>query len=75
MWHEYGVNRPDVPDRRTRRPPRPLDAALLDELALGYVARFATSTGKLSAYLNRKLRERVSEELQQLDLLLSSLPQ
>lgn len=62
MWHEYGVNRPDVPDRRTRRPPRPLDAALLDELALGYVARFATSTGKLSAYLNRKLRERGWDE-------------
>ncbi|MBB3359350.1 MULTISPECIES: RecX family transcriptional regulator [unclassified Novosphingobium] len=56
------MNRPDVPDRRTRRPPRPLDAALLDELALGYVARFATSTGKLSAYLNRKLRERGWDE-------------
>lgn len=27
-------------------------------MALGYVARFATSTGKLAAYLNRKLRER-----------------
>jgi regulatory protein len=27
-------------------------------MALGYVARFATSTGKLAAYLERKLRER-----------------
>lgn len=43
--------------RRERRP-RPLDAARLDELALAYVARFATSAGKLSAYLARKLRER-----------------
>ncbi|WP_432787770.1 RecX family transcriptional regulator [Novosphingobium rhizosphaerae] len=52
------MNRPPVPDRRKSRPARPLDAALLDEMALGYVARFATSTGKLAAYLNRKLRER-----------------
>ncbi|MFC3672191.1 RecX family transcriptional regulator [Novosphingobium pokkalii] len=52
------MNRPDVPDRRKPRAVRPLDAAQLDELALGYVARFATSTGKLAAYLNRKLRER-----------------
>ncbi|MDE2406205.1 MAG: RecX family transcriptional regulator [Sphingomonadales bacterium] len=43
---------------RPRRAPRPLDAARLDELALAYVARFATSAGKLSAYLARKLRER-----------------
>ncbi|MEC9065965.1 MAG: RecX family transcriptional regulator [Pseudomonadota bacterium] len=44
--------------RRTRRQPRPLDAARLEELALAYVARFATSTGKLEGYLARKLRER-----------------
>ncbi|MFX8715885.1 hypothetical protein ABTM38_19645, partial [Acinetobacter baumannii] len=51
---------PDEPDRprRERRPPVPLDPARLDELALDYVARFATSTGKLAAYLRRKLRER-----------------
>ena len=41
-----------------RRPPKPLDAARLDELALGYVARFATSAAKLERYLRRKLRER-----------------
>lgn len=40
------------------RPARPLDAARLEELALGYVARFATSAAKLEAYLGRKLRER-----------------
>jgi len=42
----------------TRRPPRPLDAARLEELALAYVARFATSAAKLGGYLARKLRER-----------------
>jgi regulatory protein len=44
------------------RSPHPLDAARLDELALAYVARFATSTGKLAAYLARKLRERGWDE-------------
>ena len=45
-------------DGRKRRAPRPLDAARLEELALAYVARFATSAAKLEAYLARKLRER-----------------
>ncbi len=44
--------------RGARRTPRPLDAARLEELALAYVARFATSRAKLEAYLARKLRER-----------------
>ena len=44
--------------RSSRRAPRPLDAARLEELALGYVARFATSAAKLERYLQRKLRER-----------------
>ena len=44
--------------RRPRRPPKPLDAARLDELALSYVARFATSAARLERYLKRKLRER-----------------
>lgn len=37
---------------------KPLDPARLEELALAYVARFATSAGKLAQYLKRKLRER-----------------
>lgn len=41
-----------------RRPPPPLDAASLDALALRYVERFATTRGKLAAYLKRKVRER-----------------
>ena len=47
----------------TMRPARkrartPLDADRLEELALAYVARFATTRVKLEAYLARKLRER-----------------
>ncbi|MBX3592941.1 RecX family transcriptional regulator [Sphingomonas sp.] len=44
--------------RRDRRPPPPLDAAALERLALRYVERFATTQGKLAAYLARKIRER-----------------
>ena len=43
---------------RPPRNPRPLDPVRLNELALSYVARFATSAAKLEAYLRRKLRER-----------------
>ena len=45
-------------DRRPRKPRPPLDAAKLDELALSYVGRFATSRARLVTYLKRKLRER-----------------
>lgn len=41
-----------------RHKPRPLDPRRLEELALAYVARFATTQAKLRAYLQRKLRER-----------------
>lgn len=44
--------------RRARRIPKPLDRTRLNDLALHYVARFATSSGKLQNYLERKLRER-----------------
>lgn len=37
---------------------QPLDAARLEELALTYVARFATSRARLERYLRRKVRER-----------------
>ena len=46
------------PRSRERRPPQPLNPARLDELALYYVARFATSAAKLETHLKRKLRER-----------------
>lgn len=43
---------------RERRPAPPLGPAKLEELALAYVARFATSAAKVEQYLVRKLRER-----------------
>ena len=44
--------------KRARSRAKPLDAARLEELALTYVARFATSAAKLERYLARKVRER-----------------
>lgn len=46
------------PSRRLRKPRPPLDRASLQDLALSYVARFATSRAKLADYLRRKVRER-----------------
>lgn len=46
------------PARNVPKRGRPLDAARLEELALAYVARFATTRAKLEGYLARKLRER-----------------
>lgn len=61
MWHKHGVpprRPPSDRSRRDRTPPPPLDAAALDRLALRYVERFATTRGRLTDYLSRKLRER-----------------
>ncbi|SFF94431.1 regulatory protein [Novosphingobium sp. CF614] len=41
-----------------RHNPHPLTSTGLEELALAYVARFATTQARLGAYLHRKLRER-----------------
>lgn len=43
-----------IPSDRSKKP---LGAAKLDDLALAYVARFATSRAKLTRYLARKIRE------------------
>jgi len=43
---------------RNRKKARPLDETSLRDLALTYVARFATTGTKLEGYLARKLRER-----------------
>ncbi len=45
-------------DPRNRKPRPPLDPARLNELALSYVGRFATTRAKLRSYLQRKVRER-----------------
>lgn len=47
-----------APRSSSKKPGRPLDQARLDELALAYVGRFATTRAKLGRYLDRKLRER-----------------
>ena len=52
------VTKPRSYERKEKRLPKPLDARRLNDLALHYVARFATSAAKLEAYLKRKLRER-----------------
>lgn len=43
--------------KQSRRAKKPLDASRLGELALAYVARFATSGARLERYLKRKVRE------------------
>ena len=50
MWHKKGV--------KARRSLVPLDGKSLQQLALRYVGRFATTRAKLRAYLMRKVRER-----------------
>lgn len=51
MVNDYGKRR-----RKARR--KPLDVESLEELALSYVARYATSAAKLERYLHRKVYER-----------------
>jgi regulatory protein len=41
-----------------RKPRPPLDRGKLNELALYYVGKYATTRAKLSIYLSRKIRER-----------------
>ncbi len=43
---------------RERKRGRPFDAARLRALAIAYVGKYATNSGKLRAYLKRKLGER-----------------
>ena len=43
--------------KQTKRAKNPLDEARLRDLALSYVARYATSGARLERYLKRKLRE------------------
>jgi regulatory protein len=51
-----------------RRTPSPLNERGLKELALAYVGRFATSRGRLRAYLARKIRERGWDGTEEPDL-------
>ena len=57
MLGECGTKRA-MTRERPRRGARPLDSRRLEELALRYVGRFATTRAKLLQYLVRKVRER-----------------
>jgi regulatory protein len=52
----------------SRRASPPLDESKLNELALRYVGRFATTRAKLRSYLARKIRERGWEGAREPDL-------
>jgi regulatory protein len=79
LWHNHGVSEGGSEEeggrRRARRVPRPLSPEALNELAVHYVARFATSRAKLGQYLQRKVRERgwKGEEQPDLDGLVQRL--
>lgn len=55
---KYGAKGP----RTERASPKPLDPQALERLALRYVERFATTRGRLTDYLTRKIRERGWDE-------------
>lgn len=60
--------RPRPPREFKPREPKPIDAAQLQELAVGYAARYATTAAKLRRYLQRKLGERVWTPAQPADI-------
>ena len=64
LWHKNGVTSPVRP----RRVPPPLDQTTLQELALRYAGKYATTRAKLRSYLTRKLRERGWSEESEPDL-------
>jgi regulatory protein len=71
LWHKNGVM--TLTKRGPRR--RELNDSSLQELALFYVAKYATTRAKLRAYLSRKIRERGWEEdrAPDLELLINRL--
>jgi regulatory protein len=54
LWHKNGVNS----RFKARRAPTPVNSTALEELALCYVGKYATTRAKLRTYLARKVRER-----------------
>lgn len=54
LWHKSGVNSRNRPQRA----PIPLTETALQDLALRYVGKYATTRAKLRTYLARKIRER-----------------
>ena len=64
MWHKSGVSS----SAKARRAKPPLKEATLQELALRYVGKYATTRAKLRGYLARKIRERGWEGDREADL-------
>jgi len=60
---DYGTNMAMSHDRG-RRVKQPLDGPALEQAALFYAGRYATTRAKLAAYLGRKVRERGWAEAQ-----------
>ena len=58
MVGDYGTKRAEMSRSPSRRAVPPLNAEQLHELALRYVAKYATTRSKLGGYLRRKIRER-----------------
>ena len=60
---------------RERKPKPPLTGKTLEEAALAYAGRFATTRARLAAYLQRKLRERgwEGEETPPVDALVARM--
>ena len=54
-----GKRKPSAPREYKPSEPKAIDAAQLQELAVGYAARYATTAAKLRRYLQRKLGERI----------------
>lgn len=54
VWHKFDA----MSYPRSRKPRPPLDRERLNELALHYVGKYATTRAKLTSYLSRKVRER-----------------
>ncbi len=57
-WGKGGGKSGSRERSRERPAPKPIDAAALEQMALRYVERFATTRGRLTDYLMRKIRER-----------------
>jgi regulatory protein len=54
LWHKWGVKSHST----QKKPAPPLDNRRLRDLALHYTGRYATTRAKLTAYLQRKIRDR-----------------
>lgn len=62
------MRNPSFNRNREKRKPAALDAEKLGEIALAYVARYATTGAKLAAYLKAKIRQRGWDDVSEPDI-------